>query len=85
MEDLGANESVLLVATNGDVTLTLPSDVSADFDASTTNGVVTVSGFSSVVYTIDQANHKAGTIGSGAGNAAIDIGVVNGDITIQAR
>jgi DUF4097 and DUF4098 domain-containing protein YvlB len=85
MAELGANDSALFVTTNGDVTLLLPYDVSAEFDASTTNGVVTITGFSSVAYTIDQTNHKAGTIGSGAGNATIDSGVVNGNITIQAR
>jgi DUF4097 and DUF4098 domain-containing protein YvlB len=30
-------------------------------------------------------SHKAGTIGSGGGSATIDITVVNGNITIQAR
>jgi len=85
MADLGANESALLVTTNGDATLLLPYDVSAHFDASTTNGEVLITGFSSVSYTINQTNHKAGTIGTGAGNATIDIGVVNGNITIQAR
>jgi DUF4097 and DUF4098 domain-containing protein YvlB len=85
MEELAANELAVLATTNGEVTLLVPSDVVAEFDALTTNGQVTISGFSSVTYTTNQMNHKAGTIGSGGGSATIDIIVVNGDITIQAR
>jgi hypothetical protein len=83
MAALAAAESAILALTNGDVTLSLPSDVSASFDASTANGEVTVMGFGSVTYTINEPGHKAGTIG--AGEATITITVVNGDITIQAR
>jgi DUF4097 and DUF4098 domain-containing protein YvlB len=85
MEELAANQSALLATTNGDVTLLLPSDVIADFDAITTNGEVTVTGFGSVTYTINEMSHKAGTIGGGGGSATIDITVVNGNIAIQAR
>ena len=80
---LAATESALLAGTNGDVTLSLPSDVSAQFDATTVNGTVTISGFPSVSYTINETNHKVGTIG--AGDATINISVANGDITIRAR
>ena len=80
---LAATESALLAATNGNITLSLPSDVSAKFDATTVNGTVTVLGFLSVHYTINESNHKAGTIG--AGDATINISNVNGDITIHAR
>ncbi|KPK62779.1 hypothetical protein AMJ83_09865 [candidate division WOR_3 bacterium SM23_42] len=83
MEALELGESALLVTTNGAVNLKLPADVSANFNAATTNGEVVVTGFASVTYTIDEENHKAGTIGGGG--AVIDIGVVNGDITIMAR
>jgi DUF4097 and DUF4098 domain-containing protein YvlB len=85
MEELAANQSALLATTNGEVTLLLPSDVVAEFDAITTNGEVMVTGFGSVTYTTNQTSHKAGTIGSGGGSATIDITVVNGNITIQAR
>ncbi|MCK4941834.1 DUF4097 family beta strand repeat protein [candidate division WOR-3 bacterium] len=85
MEELAANQLALLTTTNGEVTLLLPSDVVAEFDAITTNGEVMVTGFSSVTYTTNQMSHKAGTIGSGGGSATIDITVVNGNITIQAR
>jgi hypothetical protein len=85
MEELAANESAILATTNGDITLLLPSDVVAEFDAVTTNGEVMVTGFASVTYTTNQTSHKVGTIGSGGGSAIIDIAVVNGNITIQAR
>jgi DUF4097 and DUF4098 domain-containing protein YvlB len=85
MEELAANQSAILATTSGDITLLLPSDVVADFDAITTNGEVMVTGFGSVTYTTNETSHKAGTIGSGGGSATIDITVVNGNITIQAR
>jgi len=80
---LGTSDSAVLRTTNGAVTLSLPSNVSASFDAETTNGNVAVTGFSAVNYTINETNHKAGTIGTG--DATITIDVTNGDITIEAR
>lgn len=80
---LGTSDSAVLRTTNGAVTLSLPANVSASFDAETTNGDVTVTGFTTINYTINETNHKAGTIG--AGDAAITIDVTNGDITIEAR
>lgn len=85
MEELAANQSAIMATTNGDITLLLPSDVVAEFDAITTNGEVTVTGFGSVTYTTNEMSHKAGTIGSGGSSATIDITVVNGSVTIQAR
>ena len=85
MEELAANQSALLATTNGDVVLLLPSNVIADFDAITTNGEVTITGFGLVTYTVNEENPKAGSIGGISGGATIDIPVVNGDITIQAR
>jgi hypothetical protein len=85
MEELGANETILLATTNGMVTLLLPDDVRAEFDASTTNGEITISGFNTITYTINETNHKVGTLGVGSTNATINITVVNGDIVIQAR
>lgn len=82
---LAAGESVVLVTTNGNVQLSLPSDVSATFDAQTTNGTVAVTGFPSVSYTINETNHKAGTIGTGPGGATISMIAVNGNVTISAR
>lgn len=85
MEELGANESIMLTTTNGMVTLLLPVDVRAEFDASTTNGEITISGFNTITYTVNETNHKAGTLGVGSTNATINITVANGNITIQAR
>ncbi len=83
MASLPAGETAGLATTNGEVTLSLPVDVSATFVAQTANGTVTITGFPSVTYTVNEANHKAGTIGTG--DAEIAIAVVNGDITIRAR
>jgi len=80
---LAAADSAILAIVNGNVTLSLPSNVSATFDAFTGNGSVTVSGFSGVSYTTDESNHKAGTFG--AGDAVIDINATSGDIVIEAR
>jgi len=80
---LAAADSAILSLTNGDITLSLPSDVSATFDAFTGNGTVTVTGFASVSYTTDESNHKAGTIGGGG--AVITLQATNGDIILQAR
>jgi len=80
---LGSSDSAVLTTTNGAVTLSLPANVSASFDAETTNGTVTVTGFTAVNYSVNETEHKAGTIGGG--DATITIEVTNGDITIQAR
>lgn len=85
MEEFGANETILLTTTNGMVTLLLPQDVRTAFDVSTTNGEITITGFSSITYTINELNHKVGTLGVGSTNATINITVVNGDIVIEAR
>lgn len=81
---LGATESAVLSTTNGNATLRLPSDVSATFDASTTNGEVAVIGFASVNYSINEPTHKAGTIGSGPGGT-ISISSTNGNVTIRVH
>lgn len=80
---LDTGESVELETANGNVMLSLPSDVSATFDALTTNGEVTVTGFALVNYSINEPTHKAGTIGSG--DAIITIVTTNGNLTIRAR
>lgn len=82
---LAAGKSATLVITNGNTLLALPSDVSATFDAQTTNGAVAVTGFPLVTYTINETNHKVGTIGTGPGSASINIIIVNGNITIHPR
>lgn len=80
---LDVGESAILSVINGEVILSLPSNVSATFDALVGNGQITIDGFSSVTYTINKTKHKAGTFGSG--DATITIAVLNGNITIQNR
>lgn len=82
---LAAGESAVLVTTNGSLQLSLPSDVSANFEAQTTNGTVAVTGFPWVTYTINETNHKAGTIGTGPGSAIISMTAVNGNVIIHAH
>lgn len=72
-----------LETVNGVVILDVPADVSATFDIQVVNGTVTVSGLDSATYTIDESNHKAGTLG--AGDAEINITVSNGEAYLQAR
>lgn len=81
--ELGATESALLETSNGDVTLWLPEDVSATFDATTSNGEVTVSGFTTVTWDVSERTHKSGRIGSGA--SAVTVTTTNGSILIRAR
>jgi hypothetical protein len=81
--DLASFEDVELENSNGRIELRVPSDVSARFDASTSNGHVTISGFSSVRYEIDEPTHKKGTIGSGA--SEIELKTSNGNIELKAR
>jgi len=64
-------DAVSLQSTNGAVTLTIPSDTQADFDATTTNGEVTVGGFPSVSYSITEREHKAGTINGGGADVTL--------------
>jgi hypothetical protein len=80
---LAASDTVDILTTNGAVLLALPSDVSASFDAKTTNGAISVLGFTNVTFTINEYGHKVGMIGTG--DATISIETTNGSITIQAR
>jgi hypothetical protein len=80
---LDAGKSAILSAMNGEVILSLPSNVSAMFDILVANGQIAINGFSSITYTINDANHKAGTFGTG--DATITIAVMNGSVNIQAR
>jgi DUF4097 and DUF4098 domain-containing protein YvlB len=80
---LELGESALLQATNGNIILTLPLNVSAVFSASTVTGTVTVSGFTFVDYSLDEPTAKIGIIGGG--EASITILATNGNISILAR
>jgi hypothetical protein len=81
--ELASGEDVDLETSNGKIELHLPSDVSAHFDASTSNGSVTVSGFGNVQFELNEPTHKKGTIGSGA--SEIKLKTSNGSIELKAR
>lgn len=76
-------ESAVLKTTNGNITLSLPAGVAATFDAVTTNGTTTLTGFSDVQYTTNEDKHKAGTINRGG--ATIDLETTNGNIEIAGE
>ncbi|MBM3331111.1 DUF4097 domain-containing protein [candidate division WOR-3 bacterium] len=80
---LEPTEAAALQSSNGRVTLYLPVDAAITFDITTSNGVATVTGFSSVSYVVNDAKHKTGTIG--AGGSAVTLRSDNGNVTIQAR
>jgi hypothetical protein len=71
-----------LGSTNGGITLVVPANTSATFDATTTNGGVDVLGFPDVTFDTDDSTHKAGTLG--AGEATIILRTSNGGIDIVA-
>jgi hypothetical protein len=80
---VSANDIDSLRVYTGNIDLSLPSDVSLEFDATAAIGSVTVSGFPSIAYTINEPNHKAGTIGNG--EASMNISILTGNITISAQ
>ncbi|MEO0081265.1 MAG: DUF4097 family beta strand repeat-containing protein [candidate division WOR-3 bacterium] len=83
LAELGATETANLTTSNAKLTLYLPADVSATFDATTSNAEVTVTGFGPVSYEISERWHKRGRLGSGA--SIITLNTSNGDILIRAR
>jgi DUF4097 and DUF4098 domain-containing protein YvlB len=80
---LAATDSIALKTSNGAVTLYLPVSVSAHFDASTSNGEVSVSGFPTVSYSRTDNTHKTGNIGGGA--SPLTITTSNGSVSIMGR
>jgi DUF4097 and DUF4098 domain-containing protein YvlB len=80
---LDSTHVVELGTANGDISITLPAGISASFNAGTTNGLVTISGFGNVSFQVNAPNQKIGTIGGGG--AGIEVSTVNGNITISAR
>jgi hypothetical protein len=80
---LASTDSIALKTSNGAVTLYLPVSVSAHFDASTSNGEVSLSGFPSVSYTRTDNTHKMGDIGGGA--CSVTITTSNGAVSIVAQ
>jgi DUF4097 and DUF4098 domain-containing protein YvlB len=78
-----SSETMDLLSENGNIDVDIPSSVSASFDLSNNNGDITISGFTNVVYTINEPNHKAGTINGGG--ATIDIVTNNGNIDLNGK
>uniref|UniRef100_A0A7C4GE37 DUF4097 domain-containing protein n=1 Tax=candidate division WOR-3 bacterium TaxID=2052148 RepID=A0A7C4GE37_UNCW3 len=83
LSDLGPTQNAVLRTSNGKVTLRLPADVSALVDASTSNGSVTIAGFPSVTYELQERERQRARIGSGA--ATVTITTSNADVVIRAR
>lgn len=83
MDAFAANETMTLSSGNGNVNVDLPSTVAASFDLRTTNGDITITGFSNISYTTNEPHHKVGTINSGG--ATIDINATNGNIVLDAK
>jgi len=76
-------EAATLHSANGRVTIFLPADASVAFDIRTSNGIARVEGFSDPNYSLREASHKTGTIGTGA--AMVTLRSENGNVVIQAR
>jgi len=83
LAQLGPTESATLKTSNAKVTLLLPADVSATFDAKTSSSDVTITGFGVVEYEISERAHKKGRIGSGA--STLQVETSNADILIRSR
>ncbi len=83
LAELRATESASLGTSNGKITLYLPANISATFEAITSNGDITISGFGLVSYEKSERAHKRGRIGSGA--SVITLFTSNADIVIRAR
>jgi hypothetical protein len=80
---LASDEEVLLSTSNGKIVLTVPGDIDATFEASTSNGSVDVTGFDTIDFDSNDGNHKTGTIG--LGGATIVLSTSNGGITLTSR
>lgn len=83
LAELGPSDQAMLRTSNGPITLLLPADVSATFDARTSNGAITFEGFSNIRFDTNENTHKTGQIGSGA--AAVSIETSNGEVVVRSR
>ncbi len=79
---LKATEAVTISTTNGHVVLLLPADVSATVDLTTTNGMITIHGYTPV-FEKQTKDHIRAKLGSGA--SAITVSTSNGDIRVASR
>jgi hypothetical protein len=83
VEVLIPSDAVKLASTNGAVTLLVPDETQADFDASTSNAEVTVDGFPDISYSRTERTHKTGTVNGGG--AQITLASSNGDVDLAGR
>jgi len=83
MAALDTAEAADLHSSNGRITIYLPAASSFAFDITTANGVATVTGFAGVNYSVNEAKHKVGIVGTGT--AAVTLRSENGNVTIQAK
>ncbi len=80
---LDTTNVIELGTSNGGITILLPANISAYFNAATINGIVTISGFQNVEYQVNAANQKIGSIGQGG--ASLHLSTVNGNIEIVSQ
>jgi len=83
MAALDSAEVAALHSSNGRVTIYLPLDASFAFDITTSNGNANVIGFAGANYSLNEAKHKVGIVGSGT--AAVSLRSENGNVNIQAK
>lgn len=78
----GPMDPVRLQTSDGPIELYLPGDISARITARTTNGIITIHGFT-VRYEVQTPDSVVGVIGTGA--TELDVSTTNGNITVQGR
>jgi hypothetical protein len=83
MAALDTAEAAALHSSNGRITIYLPAASSFAFDITTSNGNANVIGFADASYSLNEAKHKVGIVGSGG--AAVSLRSENGNVNIQAR
>ena len=83
MAALDTAEAAILHSSNGRITIYLPAAASFAFDITTSNGNANVTGFAGANYSVNEAKHKVGIVGTGA--AAVTLRSENGNVNIQAK
>ncbi|MFO7651774.1 MAG: DUF4097 family beta strand repeat-containing protein [bacterium] len=78
----GPLDPARIETSDGPIDLYLPGDVSARITARTTNGIITIHGFT-VQYEVQTPDSVVGIIGTGA--TQLDLFTTNGNITVQGR
>ena len=77
------SQRIILNATNGGVTLSVPDDAKSDVDASVVNGGIAVTGVK--IEVVEQTRrHLQGRM-NGGGGASIELKTINGGVRIRSR